>query len=83
MTDHNLEKSENKGSICLITSVCGYTLLVFKDRHGYQVDAIAPNGDRYCNGEIFYSAASAETKGRKWIEELRVEDLEWELDSDE
>ncbi len=83
MTDHNLEKSENKASICLITSVCGYTLLVFKDCHGYQVDAIAPNGDRYCNGEIFYSALCAETKGRKWIEDLREEDLDLELGPDE
>jgi hypothetical protein len=83
MTDHNLEKSENKGSICLISSVFGYTLLVFKDCHGYQVDVIAPNGDHYCNGEIFYSALCAETKGRKWIEDLREEDLDLELDPDE
>jgi hypothetical protein len=53
MTDHNLEKSEIKGSICLITSVCGYTLLVFKDRHGYQVDAIAPNGDLTATAKYF------------------------------
>ncbi len=83
MTDHNLETPKIEGIICLITNVFGYTLLVFKDRHGYQIDAIAPNGDRYCLGEIFYSAASAEAKGRKWIEELREEEDEWELDSDE
>lgn len=83
MTDHNLEKSEIKSTIQVITSVEGFTLLVFKDRHGYQVDAIAPNGDRYCHGEIFYSAASAEKIGREWIEDLRVEDDEFELDLDE
>lgn len=91
MTDrNNLEKPEIKGSICSITNVQGYTLLVFKDSHGYQVDAIAPNGDRYCYGsEIFYSADAAEAKGRKWILELMEEedefglDLDFELDPDE
>lgn len=62
--------TEIKGTISLITNVLGYTLLVFKDCHGYQVDAIAPNGDCYCYGEIFYSATGAEAKGREWIEEL-------------
>lgn len=33
--------TENKSTVCLITNVQGYTLLVFKDCHGYQVDAIA------------------------------------------
>lgn len=78
-----LETAKIEGIICLITNVLGYTLLVFKDRHGYQIDAIPPKGDRYCLGEIFYSAASAEAKARKWIEDLREEDDEWELDSDE
>jgi len=38
--------TEIKGTISLITNVFGYTLLVFKYCHGYQVDAIAPDGDR-------------------------------------
>ncbi len=62
--------TEIKSTISLITNVFGYTLLVFKDCHGYQLDAIAPNGDRYCYGEIFYSAAGAEAKGREWIQDL-------------
>ncbi len=68
--------TEIKSTICLIANIQGYTLLVFKDCHGYQIDAIAPNGDRYCHGEIFYSAASAEAKGREWIEDLRDENEE-------
>lgn len=31
--------TEIKGTVCLITNVFGYTLLVFKDCHGYQIDA--------------------------------------------
>lgn len=69
--------TEIKSTVCLITNVHGYTLLVFKDCHGYQIDAIAPNGDRFCYGEIFKSAANAEAKGREWIEDLRDEDEEW------
>jgi len=38
--------TEIKGTICLLTNVLEYTLLGFKDCHGYQVDAIAPDGDR-------------------------------------
>lgn len=68
--------TEIKSTICLITNVQEYTLLVFKDCHGYQVDVIAPNGDRYCHGEIFDSTDEAETKGREWIEELRDENEE-------
>ena len=69
--------TEIKSTIYLITNIHEYTLLVFKDHEGYQVDAIAKNGDRYCLGEIFYSAASAEAKGRKWIEDLRDEEDDW------
>ncbi len=68
--------TEIKDTISLIINVQGYTLLVFKDCHGYQVDAIAPNGDRYCHGDIFYSAESAEAKGREWIEDLIYENEE-------
>lgn len=76
LVNHGAFVTEIKDTICLITNVQEYTLLVFKDCHGYQVDAIAPNGDRYCKGEIFYSALRAEAKGREWIEDLRDENEE-------
>ncbi|HEY9600602.1 MAG TPA: hypothetical protein V6C85_03265 [Allocoleopsis sp.] len=60
-----------QSKIHLLSYIQGLTLLVYKDAHGHQLDALLPNGTVYRYNSIFYSASSAEAKGRQWIRELR------------
>ncbi len=62
-----------KTQIHLLTIIQGLILIVYKDAQGHHFEAIAPNGTIYRHSGIFYSASSAEFKGRQRIEELRDE----------
>jgi hypothetical protein len=48
---------------------------VYKDAGGHQFEAISPNGNVYRHREIYYSASSAEAKGRLWIKALTTEEF--------
>lgn len=63
----------NTSKIHLLTYIQGLTLLVYKDAHGHQIDALLPNGTVSCYRAIFYSASSAEARGRQWIRQLKHE----------
>lgn len=44
----------NSSKIHLLTYIQGLTLLVYKDAHGHQLDALLPNGTVSCYRAIFY-----------------------------
>ena len=57
--------------IHLITIIQGLILLVYKDAHAHHFEALSLNGIVYRHSGTYYSASSAEAKGRQWIWELR------------
>jgi len=64
-----------KTKIHLVTFIQKLIRLVYKDARGYQFEAISSNGNIYRHSEIYYSASSAEAKGRLWIKALMSEEF--------
>lgn len=50
--------------IHLLTVIQGLILLVYKDAHAHHFEALSLNGVVYRHSGIYYSAKSAEAKGR-------------------
>lgn len=63
-----------KTRIHLLTNIQGLFLLVYEDAHGHKLEALSPNGEVYRHNQIYYSAASAKTQGRQWIQQLTIEE---------
>ncbi len=62
-----------KTKIHLLTVIQGLILLVYEDAQAHHFEALSPNGIVYRHSGIYYSASSAEAKGRQWIRQFRRE----------
>lgn len=60
-----------KTKIHRLTIIRGLILLVYEDAQAHHFEALSPNGIVYRHSGIYYSASSAEARGRQWIRELR------------